>query len=119
MKKILVIDDDDAILDSLRLVLTEAGYKVETVNRGSDTYKKVKDFRPDVIMLDVLMSGSDGRTICKNLKSDLMTKEIPVIMISAHPTAKDGALDFGADFFLAKPFEVDEVLGAVGRFVND
>jgi len=118
MKKILIIDDDEGILDALCLVLTEAGYKVKTVRKGAETYKVVKEFKPDVIMLDVLMSGSDGRTICKNLKSDPKTKQIPVIMISAHPTAKDGALDFGADFFLAKPFEVDEILEVVERFRN-
>src|SRR5260370_40129443 len=103
-EKILVVDDDENILDAISLVLTDAGYTVETSSKGDQTYKKVTSFKPDLILLDLLMSGNDGRQICETLKHNPESKKIPVVMISAHPTAKKGAMECGADDFLPKPF---------------
>lgn len=118
MKKILVVDDDEGILDAVALILEDAGYEVKTTLKGDETYDRVKTFKPDVIILDVLMSGSDGRHICKNLKHDRVTKNIPVIMISAHPTAKNSVMECGANDFLAKPFDTEELLEKVGKFTS-
>src|SRR5581483_822368 len=117
-KKILVVDDDEGILDAISLILEDQGYTVKAVIKGSDTYKKVLEFHPDVILLDVLMSGSDGRQICKKLKADSQTKDIPIIMISAHPTAHRSALESGAEDFLAKPFETEELLHRISRIAQ-
>lgn len=114
-KKVLVVDDEESILDAVSLILEEYGYDVLTTPRGEETYKKVKEFKPNVILLDVLMSGEDGREICMNLKNDDKTKKIPVIMISAHPSAARDIEEFGADNFLAKPFKVEDLLKAVGK----
>ncbi len=116
--KILVVDDDESILDAISLILEEAEYIVDTTFKGEETYKKIKQFKPDVILLDVLMSGHDGRHICKTIKHDTSTKHIPIIMISAHPTAKKGALECGADDFLAKPFETDELLSKIKKYIQ-
>jgi DNA-binding response OmpR family regulator len=115
-KKILVIDDDAAILDAVSLVLREEGYDVRTTPKSEAVYEEVNTFNPDAIILDVLLSGNDGRTICKNLKSNDKTKKIPVIMVSAHPSAKDGIKKYGADDFLAKPFELDDLLNKVEKY---
>lgn len=117
-KKILVVDDDASILDAVSLILEEAGYSVQTVFKGDETYKRIAAFRPHLILLDVLMSGNDGRHICRNLKADAHTRHIPIVMISAHPTAKEGALECGADDFLAKPFEIDDLLFIVEKHLN-
>lgn len=113
MSKILVVDDDESILDAISLILEEVGYTVKTSFKGEKTYAMVESFHPDLILLDVLMSGKDGRHICRNLKQNDLTKLIPVIMISAHPSAQQGALECGAEDFLAKPFEVEELLSKV------
>lgn len=115
-KKILVIDDDESILEAIAFILEDDGYTVATSMKGEETYKKVASFKPDVIILDVLMSGSDGRIICKNLKKDEATKDIPIIMISAHPTAKESVLEVGADAFLPKPFATAKLLAFVDEF---
>lgn len=115
-KKVLVVDDDESILEAIAFILEDDGYIVETSIKGEETYKKVEKFKPDVIILDVLMSGSDGRTICKKLKADEATKDIPIIMISAHPTAKDSVLQVGADAFLPKPFATAKLLAFVDEF---
>lgn len=115
-RRILVIDDDESILDSISLILEESGYKVSSTLKGETAYRKVRDFKPDVILLDVLMSGRDGREICKKLKNEPETKFIPVIMISAHPSAKESTKEFGADDFLSKPFQVEDLLKLVKKY---
>ncbi len=115
MKKILVVDDDEGILDAVSLILQDEGYAVETVTKGSETFKKISAVHPDVIILDVLMSGTDGRDICRKIKADHQMKGIPVIMMSAHPAANQGAVDCGADGFVAKPFEINELLDEIKR----
>jgi DNA-binding response OmpR family regulator len=118
MKKVLVIDDDLDILEAIRFILDSGGYASKLITKGEKTYEMVRDFKPDLIILDVLLSGNDGRLICQNLKADKSTKKIPIIMISAHPTAKKSVKECGADSFLPKPFTVDELLIEVERFIG-
>lgn len=110
MKKILLVDDDENILEPLSLILESEGYQTKTVMDGNDVTKKIKQFNPDLILLDVLMSGSDGRAICKDLKKDKETKNIKIIMMSAHPSAAKDSKECGADDFIAKPFEIDNLV---------
>lgn len=112
-KKILVIDDDVDILEPMSLLLEGEGYIVGTTTKGEQAYSEVSSFKPDLILLDILMSGSDGRTICKKLKNDKKTKDIKIIMMSAHPGADKDAKRCGANGFIAKPFEIDELLRIV------
>ena len=119
IKKILVVDDDEGIVDALSLMLEEYGYEVSATLRGEETYQKVNRFNPDLILLDILMSGADGIIICQKLKSDAKTKSIPIVMISAHPSAKRHALRVGADGFLAKPFETDELIDLAEKYTNN
>lgn len=116
--KVLVVDDEVSILDAIALVLEEEGYTVATIAKGQETYDKVATFKPDIILLDVLMSGKDGREICKTLKHDPATKNIPVIMISAHPSAGANIREFGANAFLPKPFSTEELLGEIQRHIH-
>jgi DNA-binding response OmpR family regulator len=117
-KKVLIVDDDAGILDAISLILEDAGYNVLSISDGTMVFKKLEQFKPDMILLDVLLSGSDGRIICKELKDNPETKIIPIVMISAHPTAKLSIKDYGADGFLAKPFEAVELLTNVKRYTH-
>ena len=118
IKKILIVDDDIDILEPLALLLESNGYTVKTTSKGEQTYAAINIFKPNLILLDILMSGSDGRTICKKLKNDKKTKIIPVIMMSAHPGADRDALQVGANDFIAKPFETDELLEVVEKHLQ-
>ncbi len=118
MSKILIVDDDEGILDALSLILEEEGYDVEGTVKGQEVFTKVKKVQPHLILLDMLLSGNDGRHICKTLKTDNKTKTIPIIMISAHPNAKVSAFESGADDFLPKPFEREELLEKIEHFVK-
>jgi DNA-binding response OmpR family regulator len=113
MSKILVIDDDVDILSVMEILLTMKGFQVEVTAKGENTFPKIKTFQPDLILLDVLISGYDGRTICRKLKANEETMHIPVIMFSAHPGAAATITEYGADDFIAKPFDVVNLLQKV------
>ena len=115
MSRILVVDDDIDILSVMEIILSMKGFEVEVNSRGENTLPKIDSFKPDLILLDVLISGYDGRVICKQLKADIKTKHIPVIMFSAHPSAASTISDYGADDFISKPFDVDNLINKVNK----
>lgn len=116
-KKVLVADDNPAILDALTIMLEESGYAVETTLDGAST-QDMKDDLPDLVLLDVWMSGVDGRDICRFLKSSPTTKHIPVIMVSATKNIEQIAKDCGADDFITKPFQMEHLLAIVAKYIN-
>jgi two-component system alkaline phosphatase synthesis response regulator PhoP len=109
---ILVIDDDDGILDATKDVLEDEGYTVLTSTTPAivERLAEAGGPRPQLILLDVFLSGSDGRDVCRHLKAGPATRAIPVILMSAHPGARSGAFASGADSFLPKPYDLDELL---------
>ncbi|MDQ3008252.1 MAG: response regulator [bacterium] len=116
-KKILVADDDSGILEVISLMLEDAGYDVETTVNG-ETEVMVEKYLPDLILLDIWMSGMDGRKICKSLKGQKLTKHIPIIMISANKDTENIAKESGANDFIAKPFEMQDLLNKVDKHLN-
>jgi len=114
---ILVIDDDPDILDAIRLLLEDEGYAVKTSDKGeyAESLHDENGGLPDLIILDILLSGKDGRTICRKLKARADTRHIPIILLSAHPDAARSAAEVGADAYLAKPFHIDDLLAEVAR----
>lgn len=117
MAKILVADDDPAIVESTAMILEEFGYDVDTTVDGQTIYKMEKDF-PDLLLLDIWMSGQDGREICKYLKNSVITKHIPIIMISASRDIAKSATCSGADDFLAKPFDMNDLIHKIEKYVK-
>lgn len=114
MKKIYIVDDERSILEALEYMLTNEGYEVRTSPRGSDLLDLNHDL-PDLIILDILLSGEDGRQICKLLKSREDTMRIPIVMISAHPNAGFTVTECGADDFIPKPFDIEVLLGIIQK----
>lgn len=114
----MIADDDPGIVDAVEMLLEFEGYEVTSTVDGA-TVLDMKEELPDLLLLlDIWMSGEDGRDICKKLKKDELTKGIPVIMISASRDVRDSAIAAGADDFLAKPFEIDELLQKIARFTQ-
>jgi len=116
-KKILVVDDNTSILDALKIMLEDEGYEVETTVDGA-TVKDMKEPLPDLLLLDIWMSGVDGRDVCRHLKSTAATKHIPVIMISAAKDTEQIAKGAGADDFISKPFQMEHLLAIVAKYIN-
>lgn len=114
MKKIAVVDDDLDILHAIQFVLEDAGYEVTASEKGEFAENLAKqNCLPDLLILDVLLSGKDGRAICQKLKSKKETQHLPILMISAHPSAQQTVSAAGADDFLPKPFDIDALLEKV------
>ena len=115
-KKIFIIDDDIAILDSLGTILDFEGFEVNTFVRGSEIFKFVdKISKPNLILLDMWLCDEDGREICKKLKANNLTKNIPVVIMSASRGLENSALQSGANAFIAKPFEIDEMINKLNQ----
>lgn len=117
-KRILIVDDEPDILEFLQIIFEEAGFLVVTTEKGDYLGKLKGGPLPDLVLLDMLLSGKDGREIVKQLKSQTRTKHIPVIMFSAHPSAEKTALEAGADDFVEKPFDIDTLLEKVQRLIS-
>ena len=117
-KKLLVVDDEEDILEFLKVILEDEGYTVVTTDKDDYLEKLQDDTLPDLILLDLLLSGKDGREIVKYLKTNEKTNHIPVIMLSAHPRARETTKQAGADDFVAKPFEIDLLLNKVAQHLK-
>lgn len=116
-KRLLVVDDEPDILEFMQVILEEEGYEVVTSDKGEYLEQLHNGGLPHLILVDVLLSGKDGREIVKYLKSQEETKHIPIIMFSAHPSAEETAQQAGAEAFLAKPFEIDVLLAKIAHFL--
>lgn len=113
-KNILVVEDNHAILDVITLILESEAFNVEGLNMGVNFINHVDEFKPDVIVMDIMLPDIDGRVLLKELKEREDTKHIPVLMISARYNENNYTLDnLSADDFMAKPFNIDELMDKV------
>ncbi len=119
--RILVVDDEIYIVHILDFSLGMEGYEVVTALDGEEALRKVKEAKPDLIVLDIMMPKMDGYETCKALKSDDSTKDIPVILLSAKGRNVDmqTGYDVGADDYITKPFSprklVDRINAMLGQ----
>lgn len=120
MSKILVVDDEKDITETLSFMLKAKGYEVEVGNDGEEGLKLAKETMPDLIILDVMMPKINGYKVARLLKYDNKYKHIPIIMVTARGQETDKLIgeETGADVYITKPFEFEEVLGAVGKFLG-
>lgn len=115
---ILVIDDDPDICTMIKMVLEYHGYAATDAD-GEEKTKKILLTEPvELIIMDMLLSGSDGTDICRQLKQDEKTSSIPILMFSAHPNAKEICLEAGADDFISKPFEMEDLMDKISFFLQ-
>lgn len=115
-RKILVADDDEGILDALQLFLEDVGYEVETAINGA-TLRDFPGGLPDLLLLDIWMSGWNGRDICIALKSNEATSHLPIILVSANKETGKMASEAGANDFITKPFDLDDLLHKIEQYI--
>src|SRR5476651_1507459 len=101
-KKIMIADDDPGILDAVGIMLEFEGYEVKSTPNGAELLSLDEELL-DLLLLDIWMSGIDGRDICRQLKQKLGTSKLPIVLISASKDIERSALEAGANDFLAKP----------------
>ncbi len=113
--QILLVDDEENIVFSLRFLLERAGFEVTTTGEGLDAEQIARSSMPDVIVLDIMLPNKSGFDILSGLRSHALTKNIPVLVLSARAQEKDRdqALALGANEFITKPFSNSEVIEAI------
>jgi len=117
--QILVLDDSPAIVDSLELMMELEGLSVSKFYKGSDMLDalNVKE-KPHVILMDMWLSGEDGRDICRHIRGDEQLRDIPVVIMSASRGLGQSALDAGANDFIAKPFDMEDVIERLRVYIK-
>lgn len=118
MKKLLIIDDDEDISAMLFLLLRSKNFEVEVVTKSENIFNRIKMYQPDIILLDVFLTGYDGRVICKQLKFHPDFKHIPVIMVSGDDEVLQTAEQYGANDFIQKPFDAEALLSKINNLVT-
>jgi len=115
MKQIYVVEDEKDLVELLTYNLEKEGYRVLSSLDGTEALKKIPEKVPDLILLDLMLPGVDGLTICKTLKADPRTAHIPVVMLTARGEESDKVvgLELGADDYVTKPFSVKELVARV------
>ncbi|HIS19766.1 MAG TPA: response regulator transcription factor [Candidatus Spyradocola merdavium] len=112
---ILAVDDEVHILELISFNLKAAGYHVVTALTGEEALKRCEVERPSLVLLDIMLPGIDGLEVCRRLKGDRMTSNIPIIMLTARGDEVDKilGLELGADDYITKPFSVRELAARV------
>ena len=113
--KVFVVDDEPEITEIVETFLTEHGFQVLTENAPTNAIKKAKNFKPDVILLDIMMPGVDGYDICQSLKQDNEFANTPIIFLTGKDRSDDMGRSFksGGDMFIKKPFSCERLLEIV------
>jgi DNA-binding response OmpR family regulator len=113
--KILVVEDNPDIKDVLDYILQDGGHGVISCSDGT-SLNSLDRIKPDLILMDEILSGSRGSEFCRRLKNNEATRHIPVILISAMNNLKNTAIECGADTYIEKPFNIDHLIEVVKSF---
>ena len=115
---ILVLDDDPDICSMLKMVLDYHGYEAVDADGEEKATELLSKNHVDLIIMDMLLSGADGTDICRRLKQDEQRSSIPILMFSAHPNAEKVCMEAGADDFISKPFEMNDLIDRIVFFLE-
>lgn len=118
-KKILIVEDEESLLKLESILLTSKGYEVEGVADGLAAMEAIKKSQPDLVLLDIMLPEIDGFEVCRRIKEDPDTRDIPVIMLTAKKSREDMARgeEVGADWYITKPFKSAMVIETIQRFI--
>lgn len=120
MKKILLVDDDKAVVETVKFLLTADGYNVVTAQDGEEGLEKAKSENPDLILLDIIMPKVNGYQMAISLNNDPKLKKIPIVLLTATAQiAGSIKIQTPAKYKVSKPFSSDELLGTIKKAINN
>ena len=119
MANILIVDDSKNLLQMIKTIFQMHNYEVRTAPTKSSLMAHMEIFKPDVILMDIMLSDSDGREICKELKTNDETKRIPVILLSGNHELLRSYQEYNADDIIEKPFRIDDVLTKINKIFHN
>lgn len=112
---VMIVDDNPIELDNLKVIVADAGYHVVTATNGSEAFNKAKQSRPDVILMDVVMEGTDGFEACRKIRAEESTKNIPVVFVTSKNQKADrvwGELQ-GGKGMISKPYTKEQIIDTI------
>lgn len=115
--RILVVEDDPDLGTMIKLMLEYKGYAVTVAQKAAHAEEILCNSTIDLVMMDMLLPGVNGITVCTQLKQNSHTSHIPIMMMSAHPNAKEICLRAGADDFICKPFDMQDMLSKTNQLL--
>jgi DNA-binding response OmpR family regulator len=118
MAKILIVDDSEALVTMLSQILSKEGFEVDSVFSRQELVLNLLSATPDLILMDVRLSGDDGRKICRDLKSNSSYKNIPIILLSGSHELLQSFEDYNADDMIEKPFDMQAILQKISKALN-
>ena len=120
-KKILIIEDEEEIVRALKIILEKRNYQVITSHDGEEGLEKASKYKPDLILLDILLPKIGGYKVCSTLKSAKKHQKIPVVIITAKQEKEDENLSYkaGADAFFTKPFDREKLLKKIETLLGN
>jgi DNA-binding response OmpR family regulator len=116
--RILVLDDDPDIGIMIKVMLEYKGYSVIVADRADKAEDIIRTNGINLLIMDMLLSGANGTEVCSYLKQNSLTSSVPIMMISAHPNAKEICMDAGADDFISKPFDMQDLIGKIEQLIH-
>jgi DNA-binding response OmpR family regulator len=121
MKKVLIIDDEKNILESVAMYLSGHDFEVMTSMEGIEGIRMAKDKLPDIILLDLILPDMDGYLVCRALKGNSATEDIPIVVISAKSQKEDveKANECGASDYILKPFEPTALIDVINKNIKE
>ncbi len=118
-RSIVVIEDNKDVLEAITSILEYSGYRPIGLTRFSEeVFDSLNSEEVGLIILDVMLSGYDGRDLAKRLKSKKETREVPIVMISAYPNIESSVREAGADGFIQKPFGIDDLIREIEQYIR-
>jgi DNA-binding response OmpR family regulator len=118
-KSILVVDDDQDIGTMLKMMLEYKGFAVKLLSNASHTEQMLSSQVTDLVILDMLIAGLNGTDVCRSIRSNPLSANIPVLMISALPDARKICIDAGANDFISKPFEMQDLVAKIKNLIGE
>jgi two-component system response regulator MtrA len=116
---ILIVEDDPQVARLITLVLQRNGYEGEVVSDGAAALERTRARRPQLVFADLTIKGMGGDALCRRLKDDVATKDIPFIVLSGDRDIAEKAKTCGADDYIGKPFEFDDLIRLVKKYADD
>ncbi len=118
MKKVLILDNDPAVLDAIQEILNYAGYHSKGIIYTDNIFKPVDEFKPDIVLIDYILNDINGGEMCHQIKTNPLTAALPVILLSAYPRVLKSLGYYGCDAFLAKPFNMSDLTDNIRHLLS-
>ncbi len=118
MKKILIIEDEEDIIDIATMILEDEGYEVSSISEYPNFERRVSECKADLVLLDLNLKGYHGKDICKYIKTSDSLKQTAVVLMSANRDIKAVKEKSGADAYICKPFDLYDFLGTIRAHIN-